>query len=165
MIFDVLWNKVVSYAFGILSYTSMWQNFCIVWCCFAYGSHDVTVIPSSSSPSGIGKGALAGIVLGAIAGTVALSAIVSLLITRRYMRKYRAISKRRHGEGFLWLDCIYKYIIFFHDAFSSSGLPLHILMLFLPIVKDTIWLCNFQSDGNVVQVLESKICWSKRFHV
>ncbi|KAL6967850.1 hypothetical protein U1Q18_033660 [Sarracenia purpurea var. burkii] len=52
------------------------------------------VIPSSSK-SGISKGAIAGIVLGTIAGAVTLSAVVSLLIVRLNMRKYRAVSKRR----------------------------------------------------------------------
>ncbi|CAN0876887.1 Probable LRR receptor-like serine/threonine-protein kinase At1g06840 [Linum grandiflorum] len=54
------------------------------------------VIDGGSEKSGISKGAVAGIVLGAIAGAVTLSAIVTLLIVRTQMRKYRVVSKRRH---------------------------------------------------------------------
>ncbi|CAL5374471.1 unnamed protein product [Camellia sinensis] len=54
-----------------------------------------TVIPSSTSKSGISKGALAGIVVGTVAGAVVLSAVVSLLIWRLHMNKYTAVSKRR----------------------------------------------------------------------
>ncbi|KAL7241974.1 hypothetical protein ACSBR1_014532 [Camellia fascicularis] len=54
----------------------------------------VDVIPSSTSKSGISKGALAGIVVGTVAGAVVLSAVVSLLIWRLHMTKYTAVSKR-----------------------------------------------------------------------
>ncbi|CAN0876892.1 Probable LRR receptor-like serine/threonine-protein kinase At1g06840 [Linum grandiflorum] len=54
------------------------------------------MIDGGSEKSGISKGAVAGIVLGAIAGAVTLSAIVTLLIVRTQMRKYRVVSKRRH---------------------------------------------------------------------
>ncbi|CAL5393794.1 unnamed protein product [Camellia sinensis] len=54
-----------------------------------------TVIPSSTSKSGISKGALAGIVVRTVAGAVILSAVVSLLIWRLHMNKYTAVSKRR----------------------------------------------------------------------
>ncbi|CAL5356484.1 unnamed protein product [Camellia sinensis] len=57
-----------------------------------------TVIPSSTSKSGISKGALAGIVVGTVAGVVILSTVVSLLIWRLHMNKYTAISKRRRCE-------------------------------------------------------------------
>ncbi|XP_065847821.1 probable LRR receptor-like serine/threonine-protein kinase At1g06840 isoform X2 [Euphorbia lathyris] len=61
-------------------------------------------LPRSSS-SGVNKGALAGIVLGAIAGAVTISAIVSLLIVRTHLRKYHAVSKRRHSsKAFLKID-------------------------------------------------------------
>lgn len=53
------------------------------------------VIPSSTSKSGISKGAVAGIVVGTVAGAVILSAVVSLLIWRLHMNKYTAVSKRR----------------------------------------------------------------------
>ncbi|GMP90000.1 hypothetical protein CsSME_00041334 [Camellia sinensis var. sinensis] len=53
------------------------------------------VIPSSTSKSGISKGALAGIVVGTVAGALILSAVVSLLIWRLHMNKYTAVSKRR----------------------------------------------------------------------
>ncbi|KAI7982829.1 putative LRR receptor-like serine/threonine-protein kinase [Camellia lanceoleosa] len=52
----------------------------------------IDVIPSKS---GIGKGALAGIVVGTFAGAVILSAVVSLLMWRLHMNKYTAVSKRR----------------------------------------------------------------------
>ncbi|KAF5930671.1 hypothetical protein HYC85_031544 [Camellia sinensis] len=51
----------------------------------------IDVIPSKS---GIGKGALAGIVVGTFAGAVILSAVVSLLMWRLHMNKYAAVSKR-----------------------------------------------------------------------
>ena len=57
------------------------------------------VAENDNSPSsGLSKGALAGIVLGTIAGAVTLSAVVTLLILRMHMRKYRSISRRRHCE-------------------------------------------------------------------
>ncbi|CAL5425752.1 unnamed protein product [Camellia sinensis] len=55
----------------------------------------VDVIPSSTSKSGISKGAPAGIVVGIVAGAVILSAVVSLLIWRLHMNKCTAVSKRR----------------------------------------------------------------------
>jgi nitrate reductase gamma subunit len=58
---------------------------------------NVTVI-STSPRSALSTGALVGIVLGAIAGAVTLSAVVSLLIVRVQMRKYHAVSRRRHCE-------------------------------------------------------------------
>ncbi|XP_028070469.1 probable LRR receptor-like serine/threonine-protein kinase At1g06840 [Camellia sinensis] len=58
----------------------------------------VDVIPSSTSKSGISKGALAGIVVGTVAGVVILSTVVSLLIWRLHMNKYTAVSKRRRCE-------------------------------------------------------------------
>jgi serine/threonine protein kinase len=51
---------------------------------------------STSSKSGISKGALAGIVLGGIAAAVTLSEIVSLLILRMRSRDYHTISRKRH---------------------------------------------------------------------
>nr|GMD64298.1 probable LRR receptor-like serine/threonine-protein kinase At1g06840 isoform X1 [Ipomoea batatas] len=52
-------------------------------------------IPPSTSSSGLSKGALAGIILGSIGGAVTLSAIVSLLILRLHMRKFRSATRRR----------------------------------------------------------------------
>ncbi|KAM1204949.1 hypothetical protein ACFX2G_005919 [Malus domestica] len=48
-----------------------------------------------SSKSGLGKGALAGIILGTIAGAVALSVIVYLLIFRKRLKDCQTISRRR----------------------------------------------------------------------
>ncbi|KAG8661166.1 hypothetical protein MANES_02G217800v8 [Manihot esculenta] len=84
------------------------------------------VFITSPSSSGISKGALAGIVLGAIAGTVTLSAIVSLIILRRYMRGYRAISKRRHAsKAFLKIDGVkdfsYAEMALATNNFNSSA--------------------------------------------
>jgi len=56
------------------------------------------VIVTSQKSNKISTGALVGIVLGAIAGAVTLSAVVSLLILRRRLRDYTAISKRRRRE-------------------------------------------------------------------
>ncbi|CAL5439971.1 unnamed protein product [Camellia sinensis] len=58
----------------------------------------VDVIPSSTSKSGISKGAPAGIVVGTVAGAVILFAVVSLLIWRLHMNKYTAVAKRRRCE-------------------------------------------------------------------
>ncbi|KAB2616706.1 LRR receptor-like serine/threonine-protein kinase [Pyrus ussuriensis x Pyrus communis] len=52
-------------------------------------------VVASSSKSGLGKGALAGVILGTIAGAVTLSAIVSLLILRKHLKDRHAISRRR----------------------------------------------------------------------
>ncbi|KAL2508140.1 putative LRR receptor-like serine/threonine-protein kinase [Forsythia ovata] len=49
----------------------------------------------SSSPSGITKGALAGIIIGTAAGSVTLAAVVFLLFVRSHTRRHRAYSRRR----------------------------------------------------------------------
>ena len=56
---------------------------------------NVSVITPSPQKSGIGTGALVGIIIGAIAVATTLSAIVSLLILRKRLKDNRAISKRR----------------------------------------------------------------------
>lgn len=58
---------------------------------------NLTVIAPSGS-SGLGKGALAAIVVGTFAGAVMMSAVVSLLILRKRMKKYHAVSRKRRGE-------------------------------------------------------------------
>ncbi|KAF8402451.1 hypothetical protein HHK36_010535 [Tetracentron sinense] len=83
------------------------------------------VIPDTSK-SGIGKGALAGIVLGAIAGAVTLSAIITLLIMRRYMRKHHAVSKRRLlSKISIKIDGVkgftFKEMVLATDNFNSSS--------------------------------------------
>ncbi|GLT26767.1 hypothetical protein SLA2020_018120 [Shorea laevis] len=52
-------------------------------------------IPFSTS---ISKGALAGIILGTFAGAVTLSAIISLIMLRRRLRRYHAVSKQRQSS-------------------------------------------------------------------
>ncbi|KAF8364666.1 hypothetical protein HHK36_033346 [Tetracentron sinense] len=84
-----------------------------------------SVIPDTSK-SGIGKGALAGIVLGAIAGAVTLSAIITLLIMRRYMRKHHAVSKRRLlSKISIQIDGVkgftFKEMVLATDNFNSSS--------------------------------------------
>ena len=77
------------------------------------------VTENAGSPSsGLSKGALAGIVLGTIAGAVTLSAVVTLLILRVHMRKYRSISRRRHCEYLMFLKfgCSGRYVNFFNFA-------------------------------------------------
>ncbi|KAI3678598.1 hypothetical protein L6452_37897 [Arctium lappa] len=54
------------------------------------------LIPTTTSSSGISKGAVAGIVVGAIVGAVLLSAFVSLYILRLNRNKYHAVSRKRH---------------------------------------------------------------------
>ncbi|GKV44005.1 hypothetical protein SLEP1_g51234 [Rubroshorea leprosula] len=53
---------------------------------------------SLSLSTGVSKGALAGIILGTFAGAVTLSAIISLIIFRRHLRGYHAVSKRRQSS-------------------------------------------------------------------
>ncbi|KAF5446552.1 hypothetical protein F2P56_032171 [Juglans regia] len=53
---------------------------------------------ATSPRSGLSKGALAGIVVGTVAGAVAMSAVVSLLILRKRMKKYNAVSRRRRAS-------------------------------------------------------------------
>ncbi|GLT56631.1 hypothetical protein SLA2020_296610 [Shorea laevis] len=53
---------------------------------------------SSSLSTGISKGALVGIILGTFTGVVTLSAIISLIIFKRHLRGYHAISKRRQAS-------------------------------------------------------------------
>lgn len=59
---------------------------------------NVSVISPLPGKSGLGKGAIVGIVLGSIAAATTLSAIVSLLILRMRLRDHRLISKRRYCE-------------------------------------------------------------------
>ncbi len=75
---------------------------------------NVTGIPTPPKLA-LSTGALAGIVLGAIAGAVTLSAIVSLLILRVQMRKYRAVSRRRQCEYLMSmiLGCLGRYLMIF----------------------------------------------------
>ncbi|XAR58822.1 Non-specific serine/threonine protein kinase [Bertholletia excelsa] len=62
---------------------------------FTLRSPYLDVIPTPSK-SGLSTGTVVGIVLGVFAGAVTVSAIVSILILRWYMGKYRPLSKRRH---------------------------------------------------------------------
>ncbi|TXG46832.1 hypothetical protein EZV62_026126 [Acer yangbiense] len=55
------------------------------------------VFPASPK-SGISKGVLIGAILGGIAVAVTLSAIIALFIVRLHMKRYQAISKRRHSS-------------------------------------------------------------------
>ncbi|XP_059429372.1 probable LRR receptor-like serine/threonine-protein kinase At1g06840 isoform X2 [Corylus avellana] len=75
--------------------------------------------------SALSKGALVGIVLGAIACAVTLSAVVSLLIVRVRMRKYHAVSRRRHSsKAFMKIDGVkaftYREMAMATEKFNSS---------------------------------------------
>ncbi|KAG6631012.1 probable LRR receptor-like serine/threonine-protein kinase At1g06840 isoform X2 [Carya illinoinensis] len=60
---------------------------------------------TTSRSSSLSTGALAGIVVGTIAGAVTMSAVVSLLILRKCMKKYSAVSrKRRASKASLRID-------------------------------------------------------------
>ncbi|KAE8056361.1 hypothetical protein FH972_013140 [Carpinus fangiana] len=77
------------------------------------------------SRSALSTGALAGIVLGAIAGAVTSSAVVSLLIVRVRMRKYHAVSRRRHSsKAFMKIDGVkaftYREMAMATKKFNSS---------------------------------------------
>lgn len=56
----------------------------------------MSVFPNSTF--NLNKGALAGIILGAIACAVTLSAIISLIISRFYLRSHHVLSKRKQCE-------------------------------------------------------------------
>jgi nitrate reductase gamma subunit len=80
---------------------------------------NVTGAPTPSR-SALSTDALTDIVLAAIAGAVTLSAVVSLLIVRMLMRKYHAVSRRRHCEYLMSmiLGCLGRYFMIFHYAYS-----------------------------------------------
>lgn len=84
---------------------------------------DVAVILSSSK-SGISTGLLVGIILGAIVVAVTLSAIVSLIILRKRMNNYHAVSRRRHCE-YLPISgkCIIILLILLIYNFYYKGQP------------------------------------------
>ncbi|XP_050218131.1 probable LRR receptor-like serine/threonine-protein kinase At1g06840 isoform X2 [Mercurialis annua] len=82
------------------------------------------IVPSSKS--GISKGALAGIVVAAIAGAVTVSAIITLLMMRAHLKKYTAVSKRRHtSKASLKIDGVkdftYAEMALATNNFSSSA--------------------------------------------
>uniref|UniRef100_A0A2N9EXA5 Protein kinase domain-containing protein n=1 Tax=Fagus sylvatica TaxID=28930 RepID=A0A2N9EXA5_FAGSY len=62
---------------------------------------------SPSSGLSLSKGALAGLVLGTIVGAVTLSAVVTLLIMRMHVRKYHALSRRRHYEFLMFMKLVF----------------------------------------------------------
>ncbi|KAE8009564.1 hypothetical protein FH972_005995 [Carpinus fangiana] len=85
-------------------------------------SNDGVPTPSRSALS---SGALVGIVLGVIAGSVTLSAVVSLLIVRMRMRKYHAVSRRRHSsKAFMKIDGVkaftYREMAMATEKFNNS---------------------------------------------
>ncbi|KAE8039441.1 hypothetical protein FH972_011852 [Carpinus fangiana] len=85
-------------------------------------SNDGVPTPSRSALS---MGALVGIVLGAIAGAVTLSSVVSLLIVRVRMRKYHAVSRRRHSsKAFMKIDGVkaftYREMAMATEKFNNS---------------------------------------------
>ncbi|CAN8311484.1 unnamed protein product [Cochlearia groenlandica] len=82
------------------------------------------VLPSSS-PSGISKGALAGIVIGSVAAAVTVTAIIALIIMRKRMKGYRAVSRRkRSSKASLKIDGVksftYAELALATDNFNSS---------------------------------------------
>lgn len=87
------------------------------------GLTDVTVV-TSSKKSGLGKGALAGIILGTIAVAVTLSAIVSILILRKHLKdRHHTISRRRRCE---YLPIINrKKVIVLIDKIRSASREAH----------------------------------------
>ncbi|KAJ4915226.1 putative LRR receptor-like serine/threonine-protein kinase [Raphanus sativus] len=50
------------------------------------------------SPSGVSKGAIVGIVLGSVAAAVTITAIIALIIMRKRMKGYAAISRRKRSS-------------------------------------------------------------------
>ena len=93
MTYAILNNEVHSHAFQFLYAFKDGLNWFVLITFIS-----IAVIPSSTSKSGISKGALAGIVVGTVAGAVVISAVVSLLKWRFHMNKYTAVSKRRRSE-------------------------------------------------------------------
>jgi hypothetical protein len=71
----------------------------------------INVTEGADSPSSglsLSKGALAGLVLGTIVGAVTLSAVVTLLIMRMHVRKYHALSRRRHYEFLMFMKLVFR---------------------------------------------------------
>uniref|UniRef100_A0A2N9HZQ1 Protein kinase domain-containing protein n=1 Tax=Fagus sylvatica TaxID=28930 RepID=A0A2N9HZQ1_FAGSY len=83
---------------------------------------------ANSPSSGLSKGALAGLVLGTIVGAVTLSAVVTLLIMRMHVRKYHALSRRRHCE----------FLMFMKLVFSQADT--------CPITNASAWLVQYLSS-------------------
>uniref|UniRef100_A0A2N9F247 Protein kinase domain-containing protein n=1 Tax=Fagus sylvatica TaxID=28930 RepID=A0A2N9F247_FAGSY len=83
---------------------------------------------ADSPSSGLSKGALAGLVLGTIVGAVTLSAVVTLLIMRMHVRKYHALSRRRHCE----------FLMFMKLVFSQADT--------CPITNASAWLVQYLSS-------------------
>lgn len=93
---------------------------------------------STSTKSGISKGAIAGIVLGGIAAAVTLSAIVSLLILRMRSRDYHTTTRKRRCECLIIIiGCLHKYVIIFPLLFP--------LLLVLTSVDVLLYLNIYQS--------------------
>ncbi|KAG2324034.1 hypothetical protein Bca52824_006762 [Brassica carinata] len=77
------------------------------------------------SPSGVSKGALAGIVLGSVAAAVTITAIIALIIMRKRMKGYAAVSRRkRSSKASLKIEGVksftYAELSLATDNFSSS---------------------------------------------
>lgn len=70
----------------------------LVLFCFA-------VFPQGS-PSGVSKGAIVGIVLGSVAAAVTITAIIALIIMRKRMKGYAAISRRKRCKHFFSFICV-----------------------------------------------------------
>ncbi|CAH2038723.1 unnamed protein product [Thlaspi arvense] len=79
----------------------------------------------SASPSGVSKGAIAGIVLGSVAAAVTLTAIIALIIMRKRMKGYAAVSrKKRSSKASLKIEGVksftYAELALATDNFNSS---------------------------------------------
>ncbi|WZZ56705.1 hypothetical protein YC2023_056812 [Brassica napus] len=77
------------------------------------------------SPSGVSKGAIAGIVLGSVAAAVTITAIIALIIMRKRMKGYAAVSRRkRSSKASLKIEGVksftYAELALATDNFSSS---------------------------------------------
>ncbi|KAH0905804.1 hypothetical protein HID58_037631 [Brassica napus] len=79
----------------------------------------------TGSPSGVSKGAIAGIVLGSVAAAVTITAIIALIIMRKRMKGYAAVSRRkRSSKASLKIEGVksftYAELALATDNFSSS---------------------------------------------
>lgn len=95
----MLWfreNNITCCGFGFRAHKT--------YACFGFVLFCFAVFPQGS-PSGVSKGAIVGIVLGSVAAAVTITAIIALIIMRKRMKGYAAISRRKRCKHFFFHLC------------------------------------------------------------